>query len=105
MFEIGTMKELSRGQKEDDCIKLQCHSPWGAFNVKIKRSDKVSTIKDKVYEKTGVCIDNSNTRFNFRLYRRTFPPFVEVTLLKDDMTIEESGFHNGRDARVCIKLV
>lgn len=74
----------SQKDKEAEYISLYCQAEWGAFNIKIKKSDKVSVLKDKISEETGVDVHN------LKLYRHT--QLREDTLLDDNLTIEEREF-------------
>lgn len=74
----------SQNDNEAEYISLYCQAPWGAFRIKIKKSDKVSVLRTKISEETGIYVHN------LKLYRHT--QLRQDTLLDDNLTIEESEF-------------
>lgn len=74
----------SQKDKESEYISLYCQASWGAFPIKIKKSDKVSVLRAKISEESGIYVHN------LTLYRHT--QLRQDTLLDDNLTIEESEF-------------
>nr|QBK85802.1 MAG: ubiquitin [Marseillevirus LCMAC101] len=89
-----------RRDKEAGYIELHCKTLMGRYyDIKIKRSDTVSLLKEKISEKSGIPVRK------LKLYGYTTLGQQKQTPLDDDLSVGENDLYPGSSVYIHMRLV
>ena len=98
---IERLKEYDRQKdKEAGYIELYCKTLMGRYyDIKIKRSDKVSVLKNKISEKSGIPLQR------LKLYGYTTLGQRNQTPLDDDLSVGDNDLYPGSSVYIHMRLI